>query len=223
MLYPHNEATVALLRRAPVIPVLTVKHVEEALAQARALIAGGLTVLEVALRTPAAMGAMAALAKTFPDACIGAGTIVEADQIRAAVDAGAGFLVSPGVTPRLIDAATRSPVPFLPGAATASEAMALREQGFRALKYFPAEPAGGAGYLASLAGPLPDLIFCPTGGIDAGKAMNYLALANVACVGGSWMVAPGLVEAKDFGRIEQLAREASALGRRGEGNSHGRE
>ena len=214
MLYPHNEATLAVLRRAPVIPVLTVKDVEDALAQARALIAGGLTVLEITLRTPAAMGAVAALAKTFPDACIGAGTIVETDQIQAAANAGAGFLVSPGATPRLIEAATRSPVPFLPGAATASEAMALREQGFRALKFFPAEPAGGARYLASLAGPLPDLIFCPTGGIDAAKATNYLALANVACVGGSWMVAPGLIEAQDLGKVEQLAREASAFGRR---------
>jgi 2-dehydro-3-deoxyphosphogluconate aldolase/(4S)-4-hydroxy-2-oxoglutarate aldolase len=214
MLYPHSEATLAVLRRAPVIPVLTVKDVEDALAQARALIAGGLAVLEITLRTAAALGAVSALAKTFPDACIGAGTIVEADQIQAAANAGAGFLVSPGVTRRLIEAAVRSPVPFLPGAATASEAMALREQGFRALKFFPAEPAGGARYLASLAGPLPDLIFCPTGGIDAAKAANYLALANVACVGGSWMVAPGLIEAQDFGKVEQLAREASALGRR---------
>jgi 2-dehydro-3-deoxyphosphogluconate aldolase/(4S)-4-hydroxy-2-oxoglutarate aldolase len=214
MLYPHTEATLAVLRRAPVIPVLTVKSTEDALAQARTLIAGGLTVLEITLRTPAAIEAVAVLAKTFPDVCIGAGTIVEADQIQAAAKAGAGFLVSPGAAPRLIEAAVRSPLPFLPGAATASEAMALREQGFRALKFFPAEPAGGAKYLASLAGPLPDLIFCPTGGIDAQKAAAYLALANVACVGGSWMVAPGLIEAQDFGKVEQLAREASALGRR---------
>jgi 2-dehydro-3-deoxyphosphogluconate aldolase / (4S)-4-hydroxy-2-oxoglutarate aldolase len=214
MLYPHSEATLAVLRRAPVIPVLTVKDVEDALAQARALIAGGLLVLEITLRTPAAMGAVAALAKTFPDACIGAGTIVEADQIQAAAGSGAAFLVSPGMPPRLLEAAVRSPVPLLPGAATASEAMALRERGFRALKFFPAEPAGGAKYLASLAGPLPDLIFCPTGGIDLQKAANYLALANVACVGGSWMVAPGLIARQDFGKVEQLAREASALGRR---------
>jgi 2-dehydro-3-deoxyphosphogluconate aldolase/(4S)-4-hydroxy-2-oxoglutarate aldolase len=214
MLYPHSEATLAVLRRAPVIPVLAVKDVEDALAQARALIAGGLTVIEITLRTPAAMGAVTALAKTFPDACIGAGTIAEPDQIQAAANAGAGFLVSPGVTPRLLEAAVRSPVPFLPGAATASEAMALREKGFQALKFFPAEPAGGARYLASLAGPLPDLIFCPTGGIDLQKAANYLALANVACVGGSWMVAPGFIEAQDFGKVEQLAREASALGHR---------
>ncbi|HUI19832.1 MAG TPA: bifunctional 4-hydroxy-2-oxoglutarate aldolase/2-dehydro-3-deoxy-phosphogluconate aldolase [Methylocella sp.] len=212
MLYPHPEATLAVLCRAPVIPVLTVRSVEDALDQARALIAGGLSVLEITLRTRAALGAVAELVKTFPGACIGAGTIIEGAQIEAASKAGAAFLVSPGATPRLVEAAVRSPVPFLPGAATASEAMALREQGFRALKFFPAEPAGGAKYLASLAAPLPDLIFCPTGGIDAQKATNYLALPNVACVGGSWMVAPGLIEAQDFDKIEQLAREASALG-----------
>ena len=214
MLYPHGEATLAVLRRAPVIPVLTVESVEEALALAGALIAGGLSVLEVALRTPAATGAVAALAKRFPDAAIGAGTVVQADQIKTAADDGAAFLVSPGMTPHLIEAAVRSPVPFVPGAATASEAMALRERGFTALKFFPAEPAGGARYLASLAGPLPNLIFCPTGGIDAQKAQNYLALANVACVGGSWMVAPGLIAAQDYAKVEQLAREASTLGRR---------
>ena len=157
MLYPHSEATLAVLRRAQVMPVLTVSDIEDALAQA-----GGLTVLEVTL--PAAMGAVSALAKTLPDACIGAGTIVEADQIEAAANAGARFLVSPGVTPRLMEAAVQSPVPLLPGAATASQAMTLREHGFRALKFFPAEPPAGAKYLASLAGPLPDLIFCPTGG-----------------------------------------------------------
>lgn len=212
MLYRHSEATVALLRRAPVIPVLTIQDVEDALVQARALIAGGLTVLEITLRTPAATKAVTALAKTFPNALIGAGTIVESNQIEAAANAGAGFLVSPGMTTRLLEAAVRSPVPFLPGAATASEALALRERGFQALKFFPAEPAGGARYLASLAGPLPDLIFCPTGGIDAQKAGNYLALPNVACVGGSWMVAPELLAACDFAKVEQLAREASALG-----------
>ena len=214
MPYAQSEAAVAVLRRAPVIPVLTVKDAGDALAQAHALIAGGLTVLEITLRTPAGLAAVTALAKTFPNAFIGAGTIVEADQIVAATGAGAGFLVSPGMSPRLLEEAVRSPVPFLPGAATASEALALRERGFKAIKFFPAEPAGGARYLASLAAPLPDLIFCPTGGIDAQKAKDYLALANVACVGGSWMVAPALLAAQDFGKVEQLAREASALGRR---------
>ncbi len=212
MLYPHSEATVAMLRRVPVVPVLTVTDVEDAVAQARALIAGGLLVLEITLRTPAALAAVTALAKTFPEAVIGAGTIIEAEQIHAASEAGARFLVSPGMTQCLVEAGVRSPVPFLPGAATASEALALRERGFHALKFFPAEPAGGARYLAALAGPLPDLIFCPTGGIDAQKAGDYLALPNVACVGGSWMVAPGLLAARDFGKVEQLAREASALG-----------
>jgi 2-dehydro-3-deoxyphosphogluconate aldolase / (4S)-4-hydroxy-2-oxoglutarate aldolase len=214
MLYRHSEAAVAILRRGPVIPVLTVKDVEDAVCQARALIAGGLTVLEITLRTPAAMAAVAALATTFPQAFIGAGTIIEAEQIQAASDAGARFLVSPGMAQRLVEAAVRSPVPFLPGAATASEALALRERGFHALKFFPAEPAGGARYLASLAGPLPDLIFCPTGGVDAQSAGNYLALPNVACVGGSWMVAPELLAAGDFRKVEQLARQASTLGRR---------
>jgi 2-dehydro-3-deoxyphosphogluconate aldolase/(4S)-4-hydroxy-2-oxoglutarate aldolase len=213
MLYPQSEATVAILRRGPVIPVLTVKDVEDALVQARALIAGGLTVLEITLRTEAALDALASLSKTFPDVLIGAGTVLEAGQIKAAVERGARFLVSPGMAPCLLEAAVRSPVPFLPGAATASEALGLRERGFHALKFFPAEPAGGERYLASLAGPLPDLIFCPTGGIDAQKAGNYLALPNVACVGGSWMVAPGLLAARDFGKVEKLAREASALGR----------
>jgi 2-dehydro-3-deoxyphosphogluconate aldolase/(4S)-4-hydroxy-2-oxoglutarate aldolase len=213
MLYPQNEAALSLLRRAPVIPVLTVQSVEEAMAQARALIAGGLTTIEITLRTPAALAAVSALAKAVPDALIGAGTIIEEDQIKAAVDSGAAFLVSPGATARLVEAALRAPVPFIPGAATPSEALALRERGFRALKFFPAEPAGGTKYLASLAAPLPDLIFCPTGGIDAQKAASYLALANVACIGGSWMVAPGIVGAGNFAKVEALAREARALGR----------
>jgi 2-dehydro-3-deoxyphosphogluconate aldolase / (4S)-4-hydroxy-2-oxoglutarate aldolase len=213
MLFPHAAAAVDVLHRSPVIPVLTVRSTEDAIAQARALIAGGLTTLEITLRTPAAMAAITALTRAFPEALIGAGTIVEADQIKAAGDAGARFLVSPAMTVRLIEAAVRSPVPFVPGAATASEALALRERGFRALKFFPAEPAGGAKYLASLAGPLPDLIFCPTGGIDAQKAASYLSLRNVACVGGSWMVAPGIIAAQDFAKVEKLAREASVLDR----------
>jgi 2-dehydro-3-deoxyphosphogluconate aldolase/(4S)-4-hydroxy-2-oxoglutarate aldolase len=194
--------------------VLTVQSVEDAIAQARALIAGGLTVLEITLRTHAGLQALTALRQAFPHALAGAGTIIEAEQFKAATDAGAQFLVSPGMTARLLEAAVHSSIPFIPGAATASEALVLRERGFRALKFFPAEPAGGAKYLASLAAPLPDLIFCPTGGIDAQKAVGYLALPNVACVGGSWMVAAGIVAAKDFVMIEHLAREASALGRR---------
>jgi len=214
MHYRHSEATLALARRAPVIPVLTINDIGEGLELAAALIAGGLVVLEVTLRTPVALKAIAVLAKAFPEAIVGAGTIIETAQIEAAVDAGAAFLVSPGTTPRLAEAAARSPVPFLPGAASASEAMALFERGFRVLKFFPAEAAGGAKYLASLAAPLPELMFCPTGGIDAEKARVYLELGNVVCVGGSWMVARGLLEARDFAGVEKLARQASMLARR---------
>jgi 2-dehydro-3-deoxyphosphogluconate aldolase/(4S)-4-hydroxy-2-oxoglutarate aldolase len=213
MRYRHTEATLALMRRVPVIPVLVVADVADALAQAAALVAGGLTVLEITLRTKAALKAIPVLAKAFPEAIIGVGTIIEAAQIEAAVDAGAAFLVSPGMSPRLIEPAVKSPIPFLPGAATASEAMALFERGFRALKFFPAEAAGGLKFLASLAGPLPDLVFCPTGGIDAAKAKTYLELDNVVCVGGSWMVSPALLKACDFAGVEKLAREASALAR----------
>lgn len=213
MRYRHAEATLALLRLCPVIPVLKVKDCADAMAQAGALIAGGLKVLEITLRTPGALEALAVVAKAFPEAQIGAGTILEPAQIDAAAEAGATFLVSPGVTRRLLKAAARSPIPFLPGAATASEAMVLAARGFRALKFFPAEPAGGVKYLSSLAGPLPDLVFCPTGGIDADKAAAYLGLGNVACVGGSWMAPPKLVEAGDFAGVEALARRAAALPR----------
>jgi 2-dehydro-3-deoxyphosphogluconate aldolase/(4S)-4-hydroxy-2-oxoglutarate aldolase len=181
MLYPHSEATVAVLRRAPVIPVLTVKDVEDALAQTRALIAGGLLVLEITLRTPAAMGAVSALAKTFPDACIGAGRLSGGPDPPRRCRGGVSG--QPRMSPRLLEAAVQSPVPLLPGAATASETMALRERGFRALKFFPAEPAAAQNIPASLA--LPDLIFCPTA-VSTWKVANYLGLANVACVGGSW-------------------------------------
>lgn len=214
MRYRHTEPTLALMRRAPVIPVLVVADVADALAQVGALVAGGLTVLEITLRTKVALKAISVLAKAFPEAIIGAGTIVEAAQIEAAINAGAAFLVSPGMTPRLIESAVKAPIPFLPGAATASEAMALFERGFRGLKFFPAEAAGGPKYLAALAGPLPDLVFCPTGGVDAAKAKIYLELGNVACVGGSWMVSRQLLEARDFAGVEALARQAAALSRR---------
>jgi 2-dehydro-3-deoxyphosphogluconate aldolase / (4S)-4-hydroxy-2-oxoglutarate aldolase len=214
MLYPHGEAILAVLRRAPVIPVLTVQTIAEALDLARALIAGGLPVIEIAWRTPAALAAIAALVQEFPHASIGAGTILSPEQIKTAAAAGAAFLVSPGMTPQLAEAAVHSPVPFLPGAATLSEMLALKERGFAALKFFPAEAVGGTQYLAAIAGPLPNLIFCPTGGIDAQKAPDYLALANVACVGGSWMAAPGQKAAKDYAKVEELARQAAVLGRR---------
>ncbi|WP_395666498.1 bifunctional 4-hydroxy-2-oxoglutarate aldolase/2-dehydro-3-deoxy-phosphogluconate aldolase [Methylocella sp.] len=211
MRYQHTDATLALMQAAPVIPVMQVADAADALAQTKALLAGGLHALEITLRTPAALKAIEMLARAYPEAAIGAGTVTSPELMEQAVEAGATFLVSPGMTRSLLKAARRSPVPFLPGAATASEAMELFERGFRCMKFFPAEPAGGAKYLASLAGPLPDLVFCPTGGIDPEKAKAYLALKNVACVGGSWMVAPALIRAGDYEAVERLAREAAAL------------
>jgi 2-dehydro-3-deoxyphosphogluconate aldolase / (4S)-4-hydroxy-2-oxoglutarate aldolase len=211
--YPHEGETARIMALAPVIPVLTVASVEDGLAQAKALVAGGLYAIEVTLRTPSALEAIRAIAKNVPDAVVGAGTIISVDQINQAVAAGAKFLVSPGAPAALAKAAAQSPVPFLPGCATASEAMALRELGFRALKLFPAEAAGGAKLLASLAAPLPDLRFCPTGGIDLQKAPEYLKLPNVHCVGGSWMLQKAALAAGDYLAVEALSRDAAGLAR----------
>jgi 2-dehydro-3-deoxyphosphogluconate aldolase/(4S)-4-hydroxy-2-oxoglutarate aldolase len=212
-LYRHDAETAAIMALAPVIPVLTVGSIEDGLAQAKALVAGGLYAIEVTLRTPSALEAIRAIAKSVPKAIVGAGTIVAVEQIDQAVAAGAKFLVSPGAPPALARAAAGSPVPFLPGCATASEAMALRELGFRALKLFPAEAAGGTKLLASLAAPLPDLRFCPTGGIDLQKAPEYLKLPNVPCVGGSWMLQKAALAAGDYLAVEALARDAAELQR----------
>jgi 2-dehydro-3-deoxyphosphogluconate aldolase/(4S)-4-hydroxy-2-oxoglutarate aldolase len=213
--YSRDGETASLMALAPVIPVLTVQNVEDGLAQAKALVAGGLYAIEVTLRTPSALAAIAAIAKQVPNALVGAGTIVSAEQIDEAVAAGARFLVSPGATTKLAEAAARSPVPFLPGCSTVSEAMALRELGFRALKLFPAEAVGGARFLASLAAPLPDMRFCPTGGIDLAKAPDYLKLPNVACVGGSWMLPKEALARGDYSSVETLSREAAGLRRGG--------
>ncbi len=211
--YDRHEETLALMRRAPVIPVLTVASREDGLAQARALVAGGLPAIEVTLRTPAALPAIRAIADEVPGAIVGAGTILDETGMAAALAAGARFLVSPGATRHLAEAAAASPVPVLPGAATASEVMALREFGFRQMKFFPAETSGGAKALAALAGPLGDVVFCPTGGIDLAKAPAYLALPNVACVGGSWMLPKAALAAGDYAAVEALAREAAGLAR----------
>jgi len=207
------EATLAIMRLGAVIPVLTVRSVEDGVAQARALVAGGLPAIEVTLRTPAALAAIAAIARDVPGAYVGAGTILEPEHIGPAVAAGAKFLVSPGTSPALAKAAAEAPIPFLPGVATPSEAMTLRALGFRALKLFPAESVGGAKLLASIYAPIPDLMFCPTGGIDAAKAPSYLSLPNVPCVGGSWMLPKAALEAGDYAAIERAAREAAALRR----------
>ena len=204
----------AIMRLGPVIPVLTVRDTRDAIAQARALVAGGLPAIEVTLRTAGALDAIRAIAAEVEGAVVGAGTIITPEQIDQACKAGARFLVSPGASPRLAKAASQAQVPFLPGVATASEAMTLMELGLTALKLFPAEAVGGARLLASLAGPLPNLRFCPTGGIDLAKAPAYFALPNVVCVGGSWMLPKAALEAGDYAIVERLAREAvSALQR----------
>ncbi|MBX6425934.1 MAG: bifunctional 4-hydroxy-2-oxoglutarate aldolase/2-dehydro-3-deoxy-phosphogluconate aldolase [Variibacter sp.] len=202
-----------LVTRAPVIPVLTVDRVADAVPLARALVAGGLPVLEVTLRTPAALEAIAAIAAAMPQAIVGAGTVTEPKDVAEAVEAGARFLVSPGTPAELAAAMADAPVPCLPGCATVAEAMALAARGFSVLKFFPAEASGGVRWLKAVAAPLPALRFCPTGGIDGGNAADYLALPNVAAVGGSWVAPRDALAAGDFARITELARQAAALGR----------
>lgn len=200
-----------LLDLAPVVPVVVLDDADSAVPLARALVAGGLPVIEVTLRTPAALDAIRRIAAEVPEAVVGAGTVRSPEDVEAAAEAGSRFLVSPGTTPGLLAAMLSSGVPFLPGVATATEAMTLAERGVRELKFFPAEPAGGVAYLKSLSGPLPDVRFCPTGGITPSNAPAYLALPNVGCVGGSWLTPRSLVAAGDFARIEKLASEAAAL------------
>lgn len=167
--------------------------------------------IEVTLRTPAALDAVRAIAAEVPDAVVGVGTVVSAAGVAEAVGAGARFLVSPGWTERLLGAMRESGVPFLPGVSTASEVVALLEQGVDAMKFFPAEAAGGVPYLKSLAGPLPRARFCPTGGVSLANARGYLSLPNVGCVGGTWMLPPEALAARDWARVETLAREAAAV------------
>ena len=201
----------AIAARAPVIPVLTIDRVADAVPLARALVKGGLPVLKVTLRTPVALDAIKAMAAEVPAAVLGAGTVLDANQIDQAGRAGARFLVSPGCTQALAHAAAASDLPFLPGVQTVSEAMARSEQGFRLMKFFPAEQAGGLGWLKAVAAPLAGLSFCPTGGIGADSAASYLALANVTCVGGSWVAPSDAVAAGDWERVERLATAAANL------------
>ena len=207
----HNAGLLAILKRAPVIPVLTVHGPDDAVPLAQALVDGGLPVLEVTLRTEGALKAIEAIAHAVPDAIVGAGTVLSASQVEEARSAGSRFLVSPGSTLKLADAATHAGIPLLPGVATASEAMAMAELGYHVLKFFPAEPAGGVAYLKSLSAPLPHLIFCPTGGIDEVKAKSYLALPNVVCVGGSWITPAEAVKVGDWKRITTLAKACALL------------
>ncbi|PKW07500.1 2-keto-3-deoxy-phosphogluconate aldolase [Streptomyces sp. 1222.5] len=206
-----SPSPASVLDLAPVVPVVVLSDPADAVPLARALVAGGLPAIEVTLRTPAAPEAIRAVAAEVPDAVVGAGTVITPDQVDACVAAGARFLVSPGWTEALLAAMRGSGVPFLPGVSTTSEVVALLERGVREMKFFPAQAAGGTAYLKSLAGPLPQARFCPTGGIGAATAPEYLALPNVGCVGGSWMVPADAVAARDWARIEELARTAAGL------------
>lgn len=202
----------SLLSLVPVVPVVVLDDLAHAVPVARSLVAGGLPVIELTLRTPVALDAIAAIAEEVPEILVGAGTITSPELVARAVDAGAQFLVSPGTTPVLLRELAGSGVPFLPGTATVSEAMAVLEAGFSEMKFFPAEASGGAAYLSSLASPLPAARFCPTGGITAASAPAYLSLPNVGCVGGSWLTPADALAAGDWDRVTALAREAAVLG-----------
>jgi len=202
-----------IFSRRPVIPVLTLDDAKQAVALSRALASGGLDVLEVTLRTAKALEAISAITQELPEVVIGAGTVLDAMQMQQAERAGAKFLVSPGHSDRLLAAADDCALPWLLGAATATEILVLRERGHSTLKFFPAEPMGGAATLKALQPVYPDVAFCPTGGIDAMRAKDYLQLANVIAVGGSWVAASSLLAKGDFAAITRLATEASRLER----------
>jgi 2-dehydro-3-deoxyphosphogluconate aldolase/(4S)-4-hydroxy-2-oxoglutarate aldolase len=208
----QSRRTAEICALAPVVPVLVLRDLAHAAPLARALIAGGLPALEVTLRTPAALDAILAMA-AVPGGVVGAGTLLTPEDVAAAKAAGAAFGVSPGATERLLAACKEIGLPLLPGAATASEVMALLERGYTVQKFFPAETSGGAGAVKALGGPLPQVRFCPTGGISLKSAPEYLKLANVMCVGGSWVAPDALVAAGDWGGITRLAAEAAGLAR----------
>jgi 2-dehydro-3-deoxyphosphogluconate aldolase / (4S)-4-hydroxy-2-oxoglutarate aldolase len=207
---PDTTTIDEILTRAPVIPVLVIEDAAHAVELGRALVRGGLPVLEITLRTGAAMEAARRMAAEVEGAIVGVGTVIEPAQLDASVAAGARFAVSPGLTSRLAAAAASSPIPLLPGAMTPSEMMHARDQGYRRLKLFPADVAGGVTMLRALSGPLSDLRFCPTGGIKLAQLGDYLRLPNVVCVGGSWVAPRDAVMAGDWAHITRLASEAVA-------------
>ena len=206
-----TQAFVTLLAGQPVIPVLKIDEIEHAVPLARALAKGGLPAIEITLRTPVALEAIRRVAAEVEEAVVGAGTILNSRQFDEAAKAGSRFIVSPGITSNVIDAAASSDVPLLPGAITPGEMMTALEAGLDFLKFFPAQQAGGAAFLKALASPFQELRFCPTGGITSQNAKDYLSLPNVLCVGGSWVAPDNLVRSGDWSQIETLAREASTL------------
>ena len=200
-----------ILALGPVMPVIVIDDAAQAVPLATALLAGGIRTIEITLRTPAALDAIRAVATDCPDIMVGAGTVNNAALAHEAREAGAGFAVSPGTTANVIKGCADAGLPLLPGAATVSEVMALQDAGFTAMKFFPANAAGGIGFIKALASPLPGISFCPTGGITQDSARDWLALSNIACVGGSWVASQAAIAAGDFDGITDRARAAAAL------------
>jgi 2-dehydro-3-deoxyphosphogluconate aldolase/(4S)-4-hydroxy-2-oxoglutarate aldolase len=199
-----------VLNASPVMPVMVIQDLENAVPLAKALVAGGIRVLEITLRTPVALEAIRAIANEVPDAIVGAGTILNEQQLQAAADAGAVFAISPGLTANLLAAAQKSSIALIPGISSLSELMLGMEYGLDHFKFFPAENAGGVPMLKAIAGPIPQVTFCPTGGISLKNYNEYLALPNVACCGGSWLAPADVVKNKDWAKVTQLAQEAIA-------------
>jgi 2-dehydro-3-deoxyphosphogluconate aldolase/(4S)-4-hydroxy-2-oxoglutarate aldolase len=197
-----------VLRQGPVVPVMVIHELEHAVPLAKALLAGGIRVLEITLRTPVSVAAIGAISREVPGAIVGAGTVTSGEELETVAAAGAVFAISPGLTPELLDAANRGPIPLIPGIATISELMTGMARGYDHFKFFPAGPAGGVKMLQAFAGPFPRIVFCPTGGVGAANYREYLALDNVACVGGSWVAPQEAMEQGDWTRITTLAREA---------------
>ena len=197
-----------IMNSSPIVPVMVINKVEHAVPLAKALVAGGITTLEITLRTEAALESITRIKAEVPEATVGAGTIINIDTLNKAIAAGAEFIVSPGTTDAMIDAAIATGVPLLPGVANPSEAMRLLEKGITEMKFFPAEAAGGIPMLKSIGAPIPQITFCPTGGINQKNVKDYYNLPNVACVGGSWMCAANLVEAENWDEITRLSAEA---------------
>ena len=210
---PRTDRLSELLGLAPVIPVITIERVEDAVPLARALVSGGLRLLEITLRTEAGRDAAAAVVAEVPDAVVGIGTVLTPQDLARSRDLGARFALSPGATPELLDAAAQSDLPFMPGVATASELMMALARGFEVVKFFPAVPAGGVAALKALAGPFPQARFCPTGGVSEENAAEWLALPNVVVVGGSWLTPAADIRAGAWDRIAERARRATALRR----------
>ncbi|WP_299794688.1 bifunctional 4-hydroxy-2-oxoglutarate aldolase/2-dehydro-3-deoxy-phosphogluconate aldolase [uncultured Shewanella sp.] len=197
-----------IFKRSPIVPVMVINKIEDAVPLANALVAGGISVLEVTLRTPCALEAITKIAKEVPDALVGAGTILNETQLKQAEEAGAQFVITPGATPELLKAAMAGKIPLIPGVASISEVMTGMSLGYTNFKFFPAEASGGVSALKAFSGPLADIRFCPTGGITPSSYKDYLALKNVDCIGGSWIAPTDAMEQGDWDRITQLCKEA---------------